>query len=94
MNAYLTRNLVWDHIRESRQQAAAAMARFGRRVAGLVAECDYAQRRMLALRTTPDAYLTDRDKAPDDYAEFLFRTSSVMLHEPAAAGRAHGRPVR
>jgi hypothetical protein len=24
MNAYLTKNLVWDHIRESRQQAAAA----------------------------------------------------------------------
>jgi hypothetical protein len=28
---------------------------------------------------------------PDNYAEFLFRTSSP--HEPAAAGRAHGQPV-
>jgi len=69
------------------------LARFGRRVAGLVAECNYAQRRMLALRTTPDLYLADGDKAPNDYAEFLFRTSSALLHEPAAAGRAHGRPV-
>ena len=45
------------------------------------------------LRTTPDAFLAERDKAPDDYAEFLFRTSSPLLHEPAAAGRAHGQPV-
>jgi hypothetical protein len=70
-----------------------ALARFGRRVADLVAECNYAQRRAFTLRTAADAYLADRDKAPDDYAEFLFRTSSGLLHEPAAAGRAHGRPV-
>ena len=70
-----------------------ALIRFGRRVADLVAECNYAQRRAFTLLTTPDAYLADRDKAPDDYAEFLFRTSSGLLHESAAAGRAHGRPV-
>ena len=70
-----------------------ALTRFGRRAADLVAECNYAQRRVFALRTTPDAFLANRDKAPDDYAEFLFRTSSALLHEPAAAGRAHGRPV-
>jgi hypothetical protein len=70
-----------------------ALARFGRRVADLVAECNYAQGRMLALRTSPDAYRADRNKAPDTYAEFLFRTSSALLHEPAASGRAHGRPV-
>ena len=69
------------------------LARFGRRVADILAECNYAQRRMLALRTTPDVYLTDPDKAPDDYAEFLLRTSSALLREPTAAGRAHGRPV-
>jgi hypothetical protein len=70
-----------------------ALARFGRRVADIVAECNYAQRRMFALRTAPDLYLANRDKTPDDYAEFLFRTSSTMLHEPTASGRAHGRPV-
>jgi hypothetical protein len=70
-----------------------ALARLGRCVADIVAECNYAQRRMLALRTSPDLYRADRNKAPDTYAEFLFRTSSVLLHEPAAAGRAHGRPV-
>ncbi len=70
-----------------------ALTRFGRRVADIVAECNYAQRRAFALRTSPDAFLADRDKAPDEYAEFLFRTSSGLLHEPTAAGRAHGQPV-
>ena len=70
-----------------------ALARFGRRIADIVAECNYAQRRLLALRTNPDAYGADRNKAPETYAEFLFRTSSALLHEPAASGRSHGRLV-
>jgi hypothetical protein len=69
------------------------LARFGRRIASIVAECNYAQQRMASLRTTPDAFMTDPDKAPDDYAEFLFRTSGGLLHEPAATRRAHGQPV-
>jgi hypothetical protein len=67
---------------------ASALGRFGRRIAAIVAECNDAQRRMLS----PDRYLLDPDKAPQDYAEFLFRTSGGLLHEPAAAGRAHSRP--
>ncbi len=71
------------------------MARITRRVANrvarVVAECDYAQRRSFAIMTNPDSYLTDRDQAPDTYAEFLFRTSGALLHEPASARRAHGR---
>jgi hypothetical protein len=70
-----------------------ALTRFGRRVADLIAECNYAQRRVFMLQTNPDAFLTDRDKAPDEYAEFLFRTSSTQLHEPAAACRAGGQPI-
>ena len=69
------------------------LTRFGRRVVDLVAECNYAQRRVFILRTSPDAFLANRDQAPDDYAEFLYRTSSTLLHEPAAAGRSHGQPV-
>ena len=48
---------------------------------------------MFALTTSPNLYGADRNKAPDTYAELLFRTSNAPLHEPAAAGRAHGRPV-
>jgi hypothetical protein len=64
------------------------LARIGRRIAGILAECDYAQRRWFTVMTTPDSYLTNSDQAPDDYAEFLFRTSSSLVHEPTAADRA------
>jgi hypothetical protein len=67
------------------------LARIGRRVAGVLAECDQAQRRMFSLMTNPDAYIVNRDQAPDDYAEFLYRTSGSLLHEPAAADRPHRR---
>jgi len=64
-----------------------------RRVAGIIAECNYATRRMTILKTAPDTYLTTRDKAPDDYAEFLFRTSNALLREPDARHRARGQLV-
>jgi hypothetical protein len=64
-----------------------------RRVAGFLAGCNYAQRRMTILKTAPDAYLTTAGKAPDDYAEFLFRTSSTLLCEPDASHRLHGQFV-
>jgi hypothetical protein len=67
-----------------------ALARLARRIADIIAECNYAQRRMAALRTTPDRYLTNGDKAPDTYAEFLFRTSGPPLREPPAARRVNG----
>jgi hypothetical protein len=67
------------------------LARIGRRVAHVLAECDYAQRRWFTVMTTPDSYLTNPDQAPDDYAEFLFRTSNSLPHEPTAADRADGR---
>jgi len=70
-----------------------ALARFGRRVADVIAECNYAQRRLTTLMTSPDAYLTDRDQAPDDYAEFLFRASGALAHEPDASRRANGQLV-
>jgi hypothetical protein len=38
-------------------------------------------------------YLTKGDKAPDDYAEFLFRTSGTLMREPDARRRALGRLV-
>jgi hypothetical protein len=77
----------------TRAEPATGLARIGRRIADVLAECDYAQRRMFTLMTTADPYLPDGDQAPDTYAEFLFRTSSFLLHEPAAADRAHRRPA-
>ena len=69
----------------------AQIVRLGKRIASVVAECDYAQRRSFAIMTNPDSYLIDRDQAPDTYAEFLFRTSGGLLHESASGQRPHGR---
>jgi hypothetical protein len=74
--------------------ARTALGRLGQRVAAIIAECNYAQQRAAILRMTPEAHLDDRDKAPADYAEFLFRTSGALLHEPTAARRANRRFVR
>ena len=72
---------------------AQPVARLGQRVAAVIAECNYAQRRAIIWRTNPETYLAGRDYAPEDYAEFLFRTSGALLHEPAAVRRANGHYV-
>ena len=38
------------------QGVRGSLARMGRRVAALVAECNYAQTRMTSLRNTPERY--------------------------------------
>jgi hypothetical protein len=37
------------------------LARFGRRVVAIVAECNYAQTRLTSLRNTPSSYPTARN---------------------------------
>ena len=93
MNPNMAQSLVWDHTMTRRITALARTwpTRIARRIASVVAECNYAQRRSFAIMTGPDSYLTDRDQAPDTYAEFLFRTSGGLLREPASAQRSYGR---
>jgi hypothetical protein len=43
------------------QGARGPLARIGRRVAAIVAECNYAQTRVTSLRDTPGAYLAGRN---------------------------------
>jgi hypothetical protein len=62
-----------------------------RRAASVIAECNYAQRRAAAWRMAADTYVPGGNKAPADYAEFLFRTSGALLHEPGARQRANGQ---
>jgi hypothetical protein len=61
------------------------------RIGSVIAECNYAQRRMTELVTAADRYLPAPDAAPEDYAEFLFRTSGLLRHEPPARKRVAGR---
>jgi hypothetical protein len=51
------------------------------------AAINYAQHKLDAIRTNSDSYLPDADRAPKDYAEFLFRTSGVLVHEPAGSAQ-------
>lgn len=70
-----------------------SLVRAARRVKSVIAECNYAQRRLTTIITSVDRYMDDRNKAPDDYTEFLFRTSGVLVREPDAAHRARGQMV-
>jgi len=67
---------------------------FARRVGAVIAECTYAQRRMAELATAPDRYLFDPDAAPETYAEFLYRTSGMLRHEPTARARKRAAAIR
>jgi hypothetical protein len=79
---------------DSRRTWSGRMRGLARRIAAVLAECRYAQRRMAVLRTAADKYSSQPDKAPDNYAEFLFRTSGVLLHEPSARARAGRAQIR
>jgi hypothetical protein len=54
----------------------------------VLAECHRAQWRCTVLALAPDRQLDNPDQAPQTYAEFLFRTSAPLLHEPSARDRA------
>lgn len=58
------------------------------RIAAVLADCRYAQRRVAVLQASPDRYLPDPDLAPEIYREFLFRTSGLLVREPAASSRS------
>ena len=76
------------------RRVAPLIDRIARRAAGIVAECNYAQRRLTQLRLSPDSYIHDSEHAPSSYREFLFRTSGPLQHEPSARDRAAGRHSR
>lgn len=80
-----------SHMSQHDQRPSGALRQLARKVADIIAECNYAQRRMSSLRLAPDSYLADSRDAPDTYGEFLFRTSGPQLHEPSARQRAAGR---
>ena len=64
-----------------------AARRLAERIVAVHLEFRDAQRRLLELRTAPDLYLTHPNVAPDNYEEFLHRTSGLLRHEPPARSR-------
>jgi hypothetical protein len=75
------------HSTDPRSPARALLGRLARRLLDAIRECNTAQRRMTAISTAPDRYTARPDAAPDTYAEFLFRTSGLLIHEPPARAR-------
>jgi hypothetical protein len=75
----------------SDQSVSSPLRRLARKVASIIAECSYADRRMAALRLSPDRYLMAPQRMPETLSEFLFRTSGLLPHEPSAAQRGTGR---
>jgi hypothetical protein len=74
---------------------AGTVRRAARAVAAVIAECNRAQRRMAELNTNPDRFMFDGGaQPPEDYAEFLFRTSGLLAHEPPADKRFADRRAR
>jgi hypothetical protein len=65
----------------------------GRQLREVVAECNYAQRRAVLRRVSPEYYALEPDQAPDTYDAFLFRAKGPLMHEPSAAQRAHGQLI-
>lgn len=59
----------------------------------LLRELDYSQRRTAVLSMAPDRYVTEPNKPPDTYREFLARTTGPLLREPSFRARLAGRQV-
>jgi hypothetical protein len=75
-------------------RVAPFLSRMTRRAADIVAECNYAQRRLTQLRLSLDSHVYDVRQVPDSYHEFLQRTAGTLRHEPSARDRAADPPCR
>jgi hypothetical protein len=64
------------------------LRRLASNITAVIREMNEAQRRISVLRTAQDRYLIEPDEPPGTYAEFLGRTSGVLLHEPSARARS------
>jgi hypothetical protein len=75
------------------RRAMRALGRAGRNLAAGVGEWMYWQRRATTLFLSPDRYVANPNKPPENYQEFLIRTAGPLLREPSALARIAGRPV-
>jgi hypothetical protein len=82
-----TRNHTFD-LSQLGHRLARGVASSARAVAAALAEANRAQRALADLRLQPDRYALDGDRAPDTYAEFLFRSPAAIRREPSARERS------
>jgi hypothetical protein len=72
----------------------AGLWRLARRFRAAIADYNDATHLMTELTTAPDHYVFRPRTVPDTYAEFLYRTSGPLAHEPSANARAAARAHR
>jgi hypothetical protein len=72
----------------SMSKAASPVRRIARNLLAVLDDWADAQRKLAELRLAPEQYVFKRNTPPQDYAEFLYRTSGVLPHEPSARARA------
>jgi hypothetical protein len=65
----------------------ATLARLARRARDIIAECNYAQRRLTTLQTTVDSYLPCPDQAPGSYPESSGIPACPGVSPPPSAAR-------
>jgi hypothetical protein len=73
---------------------APRIRQIARRAADIVAECNYAQRRLMHLRFSLDSHVYQPHQVPSTYVEFMYRTAGALRHEPSARDRAAGQHCR
>jgi len=73
---------------------ARQISALARRVRGFFAECNYAQRRLTMVKMGPGRVPSPRGPRRRTITpSSMFRTSGMLLREPDARHRAHGRFV-
>jgi hypothetical protein len=75
------------------RRAGSALARAFRRAHAAMRRFNDQQRRFAARQMSVDRLMAQPDRAPENYSEFLFRTSGPLLYEPSATARLSGRGV-
>jgi len=69
-------------------KAASPAPQIARKLLAVWTDWAYAQHRLVELSLSPEHYVFKRKASPQTYAEFLYRTSGVLPHEPSARERA------
>jgi hypothetical protein len=84
----MTANLPSQQGRGEAPRLTSTARRLAIRIAALISECNYAQRRWTQLMLSPESYVPEPGRAPSTYAEFLYRASGSTWHEQSARERA------
>jgi hypothetical protein len=75
---------------QQQQDREPVVQRVAKGIVAAIVEAHQAQRMLFERQMDPESYVLPAAGAPDTYADFLFRTSGRLRHEPSARERALG----